>query len=184
MISLRAIKIALAAATGAFAVAAAGVSVAVVERQNQLREVSRYNLVWAASQALSEFHRLEHRVAAFGLPNGGVTADEVALRFDIMQNRIGVLDSGDLAAFVTAHPEQQAVVDELRIALADVQPLVDAIDRQPGATERILVRLVPLEVKLTRFAGATNQFGGQQVAEDQEQLLRLHCPSLTVTFKV
>jgi two-component system, cell cycle sensor histidine kinase PleC len=173
MISLRAIKIALAAATGAFAVAAAGVSFAVVERQEQLREVSRYNLVWAASQALSEFYRLEERVAAFSLPNGAVTADEVALRFEIMQNRIGILDGGDLAAFVAANPEQQAVVDELRAALADVQPLVEAIDR-PGAAERIRARLLPLEVRLTRFAGITNQFGGQQVAEDQAQLLRLH----------
>jgi signal transduction histidine kinase len=173
MIPLRAVKLALAAVTCAFAVAAAGLSVTVGERQAQLREVSRYNLVWAASQALSEFYRLEERVAAVGLAGSGVGADEVALRFDIIQNRMGVLEGGGLGAFVEANPEQRAILDEFRAALAEVEPLVDRI-AEPGTAARIRARLVPLEARLTRLVGATNQFGGDLAALDQEELVRLH----------
>ena len=60
----------------------------VVERQDALEQVSRYNVAWLVSQAATEYARLEQRVSAFGMPGGGVTADEVQLRFDIIINRM------------------------------------------------------------------------------------------------
>ena len=78
-----------------------------------------------------------------------------------------------MAAFAEHDPDQKLIVEELDAALAELQPLVDKLE-QPGAVERALALLAPLEGKLGRFAGAANNFGAEQVAEDQHQLLHLH----------
>jgi signal transduction histidine kinase len=173
MTSLRRVKLALAVTIAVFAAAAAYASLTISERQQSLREVSRYNLVWAASQALVELHRFEYRVAAFGLPGSTVDKDEIQLRFDILLNRLTILAGGDLAAFAEDQPEQKAVIEDYAASLRDVEKLLDGIER-PGNIRAILDRLASIDTRLTRFAAAANQFGGRQVADDQHQLLRLH----------
>ncbi len=173
MISLRNIKFVLWAVIGIFAVAAIDISATIVERQNALREVSRYNIAWAASQAVNEIVRLEQRITAFGFGQADIDKDEVGLRFDIVQNRVNLLRDGSMAAFAAHNPDQELVVQELASAVTKLQPLVDKIDR-PGAIEQALALLAPLEGKLGRFAAAANNFSAEQVAEDQQQLLQLH----------
>jgi signal transduction histidine kinase len=173
MPALRAIKVGLIATIVAFAAAATYVSFLIFERQAFLLEVSRYNMVWAASQALTEFHRFEYRVAATAVPDAGADKDEIALRFEILQNRLGILSSGDLATFTDRHPEQKAVVDGLASALDAVETLVARID-DPGVPREILRHLAPLESKLTQFAAAVNQYSGTVMADDQRTLLELH----------
>ena len=48
---LRVIKAVLGISIIVFTVAGAGVSFAIVDRQKALREVARYNMVWAVSQS-------------------------------------------------------------------------------------------------------------------------------------
>jgi signal transduction histidine kinase len=173
VISLRTIKFVLWAVIAIFAVAAINISVTIVQRQNALQEVSRYNIAWAASQAVNEIVRLEQRITAFGSGKAGVDKDEVGLRFDIVQNRVNLLQDGSMAAFAAHNPDQERLVQELSATVADLQPLIDKIDR-PESIERALALLAPLEGKLGRFAAAANNFGAEQVAEDQQQLLELH----------
>jgi two-component system, cell cycle sensor histidine kinase PleC len=173
VISLRYIKFVLWAVIAIFTLAAIDISATIVQRQDALREVSRYNVVWAASQAVNEVVRLEQRIAAFGFGRAGVDKDEVALRLDIVKNRLNLLKDGSLAAFAEHNPDQKLVVGELDAALAAVQPLVDTLE-QPGAVERAMALLAPFEGKLGRFAGAANTYSAEQVADDQHQLLRLH----------
>ena len=85
---LRAIKLLLIISVTVFAVAGGYVSFIVQQRQEALREVSRYNVVWAVSQALPEYIRLENRIAAYGL--GLADKKEVKLRLDILFNNAGV----------------------------------------------------------------------------------------------
>ena len=59
---LRAIKLLLIISVTVFAVAGGYVSFIVQQRQEALREVSRYNVVWAVSQALPEYIRLENQI--------------------------------------------------------------------------------------------------------------------------
>ena len=92
---LRIVKLVLAATIAAFAMVGIYLSLTITERQNALREVSRYDLVWAASQALTEFNRLEFEIAAFAMADGSVGQDEVRLRLDIMYNRLNILLRGD-----------------------------------------------------------------------------------------
>ncbi len=169
----RGIKLALIVTIGIFAAVTVHISLTIVERQNVLREVSRYNIVWASSQALAEFHRLEHRVAAFALGHGGVDKDEVQTRFDILHNRLNILKGGDVGALTEHFEDLKPVIGALETTLAELDPIVAAIDR-PGNPQKVLERLQPLETMLIRFAAAANQFGGSQVAEDQRQLLTLH----------
>jgi signal transduction histidine kinase len=173
VLSLRNIKVALAVIMGVFAVAAVYISLTIVERQRALREVSRYNVAFAASQAVNETLRLEQRVAAFGLPNSTVDADEVRLRYEILQSRVGLLRNSDVTAFTDHDPDQRKTVNALEAALRDISGPIEALDR-PGSVSAILARLAPLEGKLGRFAAAANNYGGEQVADDQNELLRLH----------
>ncbi len=169
----RGIKLALVVTIGIFAAVTVYISLTIVERQHVLREVSRYNIVWASSQALAEFHRLEHRVAAFALGHGGVDKHEVQTRFDILYNRLNILKGGDVGALTERFEDLKPVIGALEKTLAELDPVVAAIDR-PGNAQKVLDRLQPLETMLIRFAASANQFGGSQVAEDQRQLLALH----------
>src|SRR5690606_32818691 len=171
--ALRRIQFALAITIAFFSVAAIGISFAIVERQTALREVSRYNITWAASQAIAELQRFENEVAIFGLPGGGVTKDDVELRLDILFNRASILRTGDFIPFAAAHPEQKAFIEEFAAALPELEALVAAID-QAGVVMQILDRTAELGTKLTRVAAAANQYSGRQAADDQRHLLELH----------
>jgi signal transduction histidine kinase len=173
MPALRIIKVGLVATIIAFAVAASYVSFLIFERQAFLREVSRYNMVWAASQALTEFHRFAFRVAGYGLPGSGADKDDVALRYEILQNRLNILRGGEIAVFSERQPEQKAIIDEFAATLDEIGPLLDRLDAA-GVVPRILALLQPFERKLTQFAAAANQYSGTQVEEDQRTLTQLH----------
>src|SRR5437899_10171176 len=88
-----------------FTVVGVSVSFTVSDRQKALREVGRYNTVWAVSQAVNEFSRFETRVAEYGVPGRGIDKDEVQLRFDILHNRFDIFSRGDVQAFTDAKPE-------------------------------------------------------------------------------
>lgn len=168
---LRALKIVLAFCITLFALAGVYVSHVIFQQQEALREVSRYNMVWAVSQALPEYIRFENRVAAFGL--GLAQKNEVKLRLDILYNRVGIFDQSEVKTFAKDAPEQQIAIDELGAVLKQVEPMIDTLER-PGTVARALDLLRPLEAKLSRFAAAANQFGGDQVTADQHNLVRLH----------
>ena len=171
--SLRTLKLVLAVVVGCFILSAAYISSLIVERQNALRHVSRYNTSWLASQAVSEFTRLEQRLSAFGAPDGGVDKDQVELRYDILLSRAKLLSEGEFKDFIQRDPERIAVVQDLNHALEKVQPLLGRLD-EPAVWKEALAILRPLETKLTGLASAANHYGGQRAAEDQQELIRLH----------
>jgi diguanylate cyclase (GGDEF)-like protein len=156
-----------------FITAAGYISMLVVERQEALEKVSRYNVAWLVSQAATEYARLEQRVSAFGAPGSEVDADEVQLRFDIVMNRKKLLETGDVGDFLDSDPENRATVEQLRKILQEAEPLIDTVT-QPGRA-RVLTRLLSsLDVKLLKLAANANRWGGDRVAEDQRELISLH----------
>ncbi|MEX2128144.1 MAG: EAL domain-containing protein [Xanthobacteraceae bacterium] len=172
MKALRTIKLLLVVVIALFAIAASYISVLIVERQATLREVSRYNVAWLVSQATTEFARLEQRLSAFEYSRS-VGPDEVQLRFDIVLNRLKLLESGDVEDFLAASPEHMQTVDALNVAIERSKPFIDDIE-QPGAVSKVLALLAPLYPKLAALAAAANTYGGARVADDQQQLVRLH----------
>ena len=168
---LQVIKAFLAISIVIFTMAGIGVSFAVYEQQKALREVSRYNMVWAVSQAVAEFYRFEQRVAAFAA--GRTDRDEVDLRFQILRNRLGILRHGEVSDFTRSRPEERETVDDFERLLGQLSPMVEAIEA-PGMIARILDALQPFESKLARLAAAANEYGSDLTASDQQWLLLLH----------
>jgi signal transduction histidine kinase len=170
---LRIIKAALGISILVFTVAGVSVSFTVSDRQKALREVGRYNTVWAVSQAVNEFSRFETRVAEYAVAGRGIDKDEVQLRFDILHNRFDVFTRGDVQAFTDAKPEQKEAVLAFGRLLGELEPLVQTIDR-PGTVARILKLCEPLDGRLARLAASANEYGGDMTNADQQRLLQLH----------
>ena len=169
----RAIKTALGISIIVFTLLGIAASVTILDRQKALEEVARYNMVWAVSQAVGEFYRFENRVATFGIPGSGIDKDEVQLRFDILFNRLDIFRRGDVREFTDSKPELGQTVEAFGRLLAEIDPLVQTIDR-PGTIQRILELCQPFEGRLGRLAANANEYGGDQTTADQHRLLQLH----------
>ena len=163
----------LLAAAGLFLVlAAAYTSRLIVERQDALQRVSRYNTAWLASQAVSELARLNERIAGHALADGAVDREEIQLRLDILANRVGLLQGSGVAELAASRPELGDIVAALAAAVEAAGPMVATL---AGTGHRELLDLLsPLEPRLMGLAAAANTRGGDNVAEDQRQLSRLH----------
>jgi hypothetical protein len=129
----------LAAAGLLLVLAAAYTSRLIVERQDALQRVSRYNSAWLASQAVSELARLKERIAGYALADGTVDREEVQLRLDILMNRVGLLQGSGMAELVLARPELGDVVAELAAAVEAAGPLVAVM---PATGHRELLDLL------------------------------------------
>src|SRR4051812_585164 len=142
-----------------FAGATAYISVIIFNREAALEQISRYNIAWLASQATTEYARLEQRVSAFGMPKSNVDQDEVQLRLDIVVNRLKLLQSGQIEELLHAQPELYDTLAELADVVGQVQPLVDKLD-EPGNPQKALKLLTGLDVKLAGLAASANTFSG------------------------
>jgi signal transduction histidine kinase len=169
----RIIKPILIITISCFAAAAVYISLTVVERQKALREVSRYNLTWVATQAVNETLRFELRIADLSGNANTKDLDEVRTRLDILFNRLGVLKQGMISAYIERYPEEAKVINNLDSALHQIDSVIDRVT-EPNTIPYILSLLQPLESQLSRFAASTNRFSAEQVAADQRELLRLH----------
>lgn len=155
------------------AAAATYTSFLIVQRQQALREVSRYNLTWLVSQAALEVSRLQQATAAALVPGTGVDDDDVQLWLDIIANRTNLFDGGDVTNFVATSPDFGSIVTRFR----EIARAGQAVMNQPASPERlrhVLALFGPLNAPLARLAAASNSYGGELVAEDQRQLSSLH----------
>lgn len=169
---LRVLKIALGVSIVVFTIAGASVSFVIFDRQKALQEVSRYNTVWAVSQATGEFYRFETRVSQFAA-GGGIDKSEVQLRFDILNNRLDVFAKGDVKQFADAGADRSETIAAFGKLLPQLEPLVQQLE-VPGNAQRILELSQPFEGKLAHLAASANQYGGDLTAEDQRHLMVLH----------
>ncbi|MBM1170581.1 putative bifunctional diguanylate cyclase/phosphodiesterase [Microvirga arabica] len=171
--SLRTFKTVIALVIGGFLIAAIYISVLVVQRQGALRQIAVYNPAWEASQASSEFIRLEHRLSEFERPGSGVDKDEVALRYDILAGRVKQLNEGDFHALLQRDPDHQAMLRRLELALEDMDPLIQNLE-QPGNVQKVIDRLKPFDGALAQIASTVLIYGSETVQKDQQELIRLH----------
>src|SRR5207249_3721501 len=136
ILRMRWVSLVLPLTIAGFTVAALYISLVVVERQKTLREVSRYNLSWVASQAVNETMRFELQVAKLpDRPSADDLAD-IATRLDILFNRLGILRQGLIGDYVEQYPDEETVVDQLHTILQKAEPLVARI-AEPGVASQI-----------------------------------------------
>ncbi len=153
--------------------AAAGVvSWLIVQRQDALKQVSRYNICWLASQANGEFNRLEVKIAASTMAGAGVDLDEVGLRYNVLVNRASVMTAGEFRTFADGDPDSSATVRDFAAVVDRLRPMIDAMGR-PGVAAAALALMAPLEPRLVRLAASANRYGSEHVAADQYELVWL-----------
>ncbi|QCO14933.1 sensor histidine kinase [Azospirillum brasilense] len=164
----------LAILTGGFGLAAAYLSLLVVNYGEALRGAAPYNFAWAAGQTVGEVTRLEQRILASALPGAKVDAEEVQLRLDIVRNRIAVLGRGQASLFVDRYPQHRQTVARLEEALDRVGAILAGPLAPSEKALAALAVLEPVDRELNAFASVASQFGGELVDEGHDQLLHLH----------
>ena len=148
-------------------------SVLIVQRQAALERVSRYNLTWLMSQAAHETLRLQETIDAAALPGSDIDADDVTLRLDVLTNRLALLQKGEAADFVGERPDLKAIVAELSTSMATLEILVSGLP-DPKVAARMRALLEPLVPRTLQMAAAANQWSGDNVAQDQQDLSIQH----------
>lgn len=171
--SLRSLRIWLVAIVTCFVAATSYISFVTIERQDALQKVSRYNTAWNVSQSVSEFMRLEQRIAALAVRNSGTDLDEVRLRFDIFMGRLQTLQSGTAGDFLRQDPERRAIVSDLSESMATIESMLNTAETSEFVP-RALEILSAFERPLASVASAANQYGASRVADDQKELIQLH----------
>lgn len=168
----RLLKIGLASVIVLLAVASVYLSLLILERQDSLNKVSRYNVAWSAAQGVNEFLRLRQRVSDVATGNEG-SIEEVQLRFDIVVNRLSLFESGEFLPFVEESPSRQATVKALSDFVTRTSAILDDIEN-PETASAVVAAMVPLEADLIGLAAEANNYGGEQVSADRKELLKLH----------
>jgi hypothetical protein len=113
-------------------------SLLIVERQESLQAISRYNVTWLLSQSIQEVIRLEAVIGASTIPGAGKDREDVELWLDIVASRLLLLDSGEVREFITSSEDLKAIRDDMRDAVASARPLVNEFDKPGNA--RILLK--------------------------------------------
>ncbi len=147
-------------------------SILIGQRETALAKLARYNVTWLTSQAALELAKLVEKIAASAVPGSGVDADEVQLRLDIVENRLHILQDGEVWEFIKVNPDLVATVGQLSTAIKTAQPLVDALP-QPEPARKLLDLFAPLEGRMSQLAAIAVNAGGQRAADDQQQLSHL-----------
>lgn len=132
------------------------------QRQKLIQKSARYNIAWLAGQASVEVARLVQTVAGFGVPESGISRDDVQLKLDIVGNRLRLMSSGDFATFIQSDPEREAIVHDLGNVLTHVQGLVER-STDPKLPLQLMSMLEPLDKRLSRLASSANIYGGEKV---------------------
>lgn len=166
-------RLLLALALGFLAVAVIANSVLIVNRQEALGRVSRYNLTWLLSQAAHEVLRLEETISASALPGNHVDADAVALRLDVLVNRLVLLRTGEAAEFIAQRPDLKRNVEELEATLATIDKMIAGLPN-PDTVIKIRNLLEPQVPRMLQLAAAANVRSGDIVAQDQHDLSFQH----------
>jgi signal transduction histidine kinase len=148
-------------------------SVLIRDRQRALSQISRYNVTWVVSQAALELARLEAVIGAFVIAGPDADPSQAQIRFDIMANRVQVLGHGEPGDLIHSSPDLEAIYNQLRDAMAKADKLIDHID-EPGVPAKLIALIEPLNVPLSKLAGAAHDQGGDLVAQDLKQLSGLH----------
>ncbi|MDG3578922.1 EAL domain-containing protein [Rhizobium sp. YJ-22] len=155
-----------------FIVATSYIAYVITQRQAMLKNVAHHNDSWAVSQSVSEYMRLEHRLAAYGLGVESGTLDEVRLRLDIMIGRLDILQHGTLRQLIDADPHQQETLDRLHQVLTKLEAGVygDA----PLDVRAMLAEMADLDGAMTAMASYAAEYDAQRIDTQYEALTRLH----------
>jgi diguanylate cyclase (GGDEF)-like protein len=171
--SLNRLKTILVILGAGFIVSAAYFSWLIAERQDKLARVSRLDVAWVANKAESEFFRLQHTLLAYRTGDSAVAADDVILRFEILQSRFNMLREGDFGVFIKSNEETLVVADHLDEIRTAAEPVIYGIEK-PGAADQAVALLEPIAAILPKLVGTANQYVADLITDNHASLSNLH----------
>jgi diguanylate cyclase (GGDEF)-like protein len=151
---------------------AAYISVLISDREEAMRRVSRYNVSQTISQAALELARLQVAIGGLALSGGERERDAIHRWMDVVSNRIGTLDSGEVGAFVRANPEFLRVASEIRRTIAEIEPRLESLDNVAAAQE-VIAALSALNPRIARLLSAAHVQAGDLATQDLQELGKL-----------
>ena len=164
-----------------FAIAAASTSFLTIQQDTTVNRLASYDDAFDAGQGAIELLRLQDAVGAFALNRPDASASIVALRYEILQNRLDVLNRPSFLRFISGHVETDGVVQVLTQNVDAIGPLLPKLG-QAGVADQIGDLLAPLDAGMTRLTAVTSTLVSNQIEWDQDRLRRLHFISSAVNF--
>ena len=155
-----------------FVVATAYIAYVIAERQTALQKFSRYNDSWAVGQTVSEYMRLEHVLAGYGLNMNEESRDELRLRLDIMLGRLELLQQGNLRSFIQDDPQRRDLFLKLSDVLQTLDSQLDKLDVDRIKT--ILQAMNMLDGPMTALASTAVEYDVGLIDAAQAEVRQLH----------
>lgn len=156
------------AAVPAFALLLTFSLVRMLEVENNMRVDAEQNMLWVLHQAEVATLRLTGSMAL--AETGGASADDVALRFDILQSRIALLNAGPQRRFIE-RIHFTDTLDQLSRTLDSLAPEIATFT--PDAGPDLRSRLAPFARRLGQAANVAmitewNELGGRLDAQRKQ----------------
>ncbi len=162
----------LALIIGCFVVATGYMAYVIAERQVMLKSIAHHNDSFAVGQSVSEYMRLEHRLAAYGLGVPGASLDDVRLRLDIMLGRVDVLQHGSLRDVIDTNPRQLETIERLTAVLKKLEAGI--YGREAFDIRAMLAEMADLDGAMTAMAAYAAEYDAARIDNQYEALTRLH----------
>ena len=134
--------------------------------------------VWIASQLQFELLRFENTLGQVALGHDDIS--ELMSRFDVAWSRINILKEGKLLRLMSEYDVDQAVLSDLEMVFADIEPSVDKVVSLETSEEvrldeidYIIVALDGYDMRLRSFLMALAQSNSVAMADFRTGLLYL-----------
>ena len=163
------------------AIAAAYTSVLTIQQDTTLNSLANYDDAFDAGQGAVELLRLQDAVDGYALGSPDSSADIVALRFEILENRATVLNRPEFRVFVAGHGDIKGIVQDLVGRIAEIKPLMPKL-AEKGVPAQIVQLLAPLDAEMTELGAVTNTLVSSEISLDQDRLKKLHFITSAVIF--
>ena len=153
--------------------AAAYTSVLIMQRQAAARDISGDNVTWLVSQATLDVSRLHGTIAAAMVPGNGVGMHDVELRLAIVTDGLKLFDTDDVHRFVASSSDLSAMIDTFRTTVQRAQSIFDKVPPAKRLAQ-LLETVGTLNAPMSQLAEAVNAHNSELIAQEQNQLGRLH----------
>ncbi|GGD98736.1 hypothetical protein GCM10011390_16890 [Aureimonas endophytica] len=162
-------EIPLLVLTAGLGLAAIWMLFASVHYMQRISRSAENNVVYEVLTTAPELARLQAALAQRFLPGSQVGDDDVALRFQILQNRTDLLANRESSRVRGDTPEALLLIDQIRRVVAEVTPRMEAL-RSAGDATAVLHAFEPLNAKAARLAALTTSATADRIATNEGKL--------------
>ena len=129
----------------------------------------RFNSTYESGQLSAELFRFEATLANRFLPGSQTTQDEIELRYQILLNRLTVIEGGETYQAYRQVPQGADEYADIKTAIHAVEARLPQLG-DPAVAREVLDTLLPLNSRLLRLASTAQNVLTTRVSESQEVL--------------